>query len=198
MFGVVMIAGAVLLVCRLVDSRAAPHAALVIAGTWALALVAAGVARALVLRVSRPLGDRWFAVSVALPAVGIAALLPLTIHLPLVLLVANRALFDDRARGALLFTGTAHLALSLLVGARALQLVAGRPALSPRAIYVITVLVACVPCALLLGIPPAIVALTGIPCLRLLHHLQHLVEHERALAASAPAELPRAVVHAGR
>ena len=39
-----------------------------------------------------------------------------------------------------------------------------------------------------------IVAVTGIPFLRLLHHMQTLVEHERALVAGAPAELPRAVV----
>jgi hypothetical protein len=81
---------------------------------------------------------------------------------------------------------------------RSKQLVTGRPAWSPRKIYIATVVTSCVPFALLYAIPPVIVALTALPFVPLLRAMEWIVTRERRELADARHALPRAIVMAPR
>jgi hypothetical protein len=76
---------------------------------------------------------------------------------------------------------------------RAHQLVAHRPAVTPRQIYIATVLVSCVPFIVLWGVPPLLVALTAAPFVPLLHRMARIVDRERAEIVELTQALPRAI-----
>jgi hypothetical protein len=202
-FGAVLLAG----VAALVGGAwtPGPHgavrfgAARIVLVTWCAALAAGVVVHAIAgrMRWSRA-PEALFAASVTVPVAGIALLLPITLHLPVVLLIADARAFDIWVVASLWITGLAHAVFAALCVRRARQLIAGRPATAPRKIYVATLVTSCVPFALLWAIPPVLVALTALPFVPMLHALQRLVDRERAEISSGEPALPRAITVAPR
>lgn len=236
-FGGVLLAGAAWLIAMLVVGSFEPSTDLpvqvsaplvwltakqTIAATW-LAAIAAGllVHRIAVRRGGPPGSHARFAASLVVPTAGVALLLPITLHLPVIALCTDRwepfpALaglnFALWAMGSLWLTWHAHLVFAGLAALRARQLAAGRPAVSPRAIYAATVLAACLPVVFatprqvdfasemmrwvphpaLALVPPVVVAITALPFVPLLRAMQRRTDRERAEIAAAP-KLPRAV-----
>jgi hypothetical protein len=190
-FGAVLLAGTALLVHRLTSpSIESAHAWIVVVGTWGVAIVTYLVASRLgsLRRLRRP--DELAKAGLVLPSVGVAVLMPITIHLPFVIFgEGGRSAFDEWAELSLAITGPTHIALAGLVLIRAFQLATSDRALSPWAIYLVCVVVSCIPYAFLFFIPPALVALTGLPMLALMKLLGHIADAERTEAS----ELPHAI-----
>lgn len=190
--GVVLIAGAAVLWSRAIAldlDRSDPpiHAATIVVATWIVALLAAGLGS---LAGRRP-GAAWgLAPSLYLPGVGLALVLPLTIHLPVVLLLGGN--FDLWCGLSAPITGIAHVALALLVASRACALADGRPTRSPVSIYTIVLAISCVPFVVLWAIPPILVSLTGLPFLPILRAMETIAARDR----TEPVELPAAYARA--
>ncbi|HEY0476086.1 MAG TPA: hypothetical protein VGD37_01100 [Kofleriaceae bacterium] len=91
------------------------------------------------------------------------------------------------------FVRLAHLVFAALCGLRGHQLVAGKPAFSPRKIYVATLLTSCVPFVVLWAIPPVLVAITALPFIPMLHAMERRIARERLELATVIQALPRAV-----
>jgi hypothetical protein len=186
----------------------------IIVATWLAALVAGRAARAIAGQfggLRSP--DARFAASLVVPTAGVALLLPVTLHLPVVALLADLEFFDVWAMGSLWITGLAHVVFAGLCALRAGELAAGKRAVPPYAIYFATVLTACVPVVFLvdarvafvadmdlyvgsealLVIPPILVAFTALPFLRLQRWMQRLAERERTEIAAVQ-QLPLALV----
>lgn len=203
-FGGVLLAGLVYLLaascsdgCALPCMHDAPgfHAARIIGLTWVAALAAGLLAARIAARLPiafRP--DRLFAESWIAPALGIALLLPITLHMPVVLLVGDAQMFDTWVVASIWITGLAHAVFAATCALRAYQLTAGRRAWTPRSIYVATLITSCVPFIVLYAIPPAIVALTALPFVPLLRAMETLVVREREEIARALHPLPRAIL----
>jgi hypothetical protein len=171
-----------------------PNSAQVIGLAWFAALMLGALVRFVAGRV------RWscepealFGPSLIVPTAGIALLAPITLHLPFALLISGTRGFDQWVEASLWITAIAHIAFAGMSMRRAHRLIAERPAPSPRRIYLITVLVSCVPFIVLWGIPPVLVALTAAPFVPLLHHMQRMVDRERTEIAAITQSLPRAI-----
>jgi hypothetical protein len=163
--------------------------------TWLAALIAGMAAYRVALHVPTRRGpEALFAESVMAPVLGLALILPLTLHMPFALLVSDREGFSRWVGMSLWITGLAHVVFALTSTLRAYQLVAGRAAWSPRRIFLLTVLTSCVPFVVLMGIPPVLVTVTALPILPLLRAMDGIVTRERAEIAAAPHALPRAAV----
>lgn len=167
-----------------------PAAAIAIA-SWATAMVAAAVAYHVARR--WPPDQPRLAASLIWPAVGVSLTLPLTLHLPVVVLGYGARAFDAWCVLSLVVVGLPHLALAILAAGRAHALAHGRDARSPWRIYASVVLVSFT--AVILVLPPILVALTGLPFVPLLAAMAPLAARERAIAAGT-LSLPRA--HAWR
>ena len=198
-FGVVLLVGVASLAAAAWSGFCGAHraagfgAARLVGLTWFLAILAGAVVRAIAARLRwRPAAEALFAESVMVPTAGIALLLPITLHLPVVVAVADAGAFDFWVTASLWITGVAHVVFAGLCVLRARQLIAGRVAITPRAIYVATLLTACVPFVLLWAIPPLLVAVTALPFVPMLHAMQRRVDRERDEIATAQ-KLPRAV-----
>jgi hypothetical protein len=162
--------------------------------TWLVAAVAGVVAWRVALRVRLAgTADTLFAESLMVPAAGIALVLPITLHLPVVLALGDREAFDIWVAVSMWITGLAHLVFAFMSALRGYQLVAGKPAWSPRKIYTATVVTSCVPFLVLYAIPPVLVAVTALPFVPLLRAMERIVNRERAELAGAPHLLPRAI-----
>jgi hypothetical protein len=171
------------------------HAARLIMATWLCAGLAGWIARMIAQRL--PLSgsaDHLLIRSVVLPAAGMALLLPLTFHMPVVLLISDGEGFDVWVAVSLWITGVPHLVFAATWSVRIYRLATGKPALSPGTIFLSTVLASCVPFILLYAIPPALVALTAVPCMGVMYMLEGIVERERVHSAVLPHALPRAIV----
>jgi hypothetical protein len=169
-------------------------AAEIISATWLLALLAGAVAQYVVARLPLRRGpEALFVESVMAPVLGIALLLPLTIHMPIALVLGDREGFGRWVGMSLWITGLAHVVFALASALRGYQLAAGRPAWSARRIFLLTVLTSCVPFIVLIGIPPVLVALTALPIVPLLRAMEGIIARERAEIAAAPQLLPRAI-----
>jgi len=186
-FGWILIAGAAVLVASAFRSTAGGwlgfrgvHAAAILGASWAAAFVAAGIAY-LTYR-----GEVRLTTSLVVPACGMALMLPLSIHLAFCLLVRHDATgFDEWAGLSMIATGIAHVVFASLAMARAHQLARGEPAISVGMIYF-----TCVACgAIPFVVPVVYVALTGLPIIPLLAHMERIAARERGMR-----ELPRAVV----
>jgi hypothetical protein len=167
--------------------------------TWLSAVLAGVVAWRVALRVrfdATP--ERLFAVSLMVPAVGIALLLPITLHMPVILVIRDSAAFDVWVVASMWLTGLAHAVFAITSALRGRQLVAGEATWSPRKIYIATVVTSCVPFAVLYAIPPVIVAITALPFVPLLRAMEWIVVRERRELASAQHELPRAITRKSR
>jgi hypothetical protein len=211
-FGCVLLGGVVyLVVAACAGLRGTPwllgatdfHAARIIGLTWVVAAVAGSIARRLAGR--RRFGadpssrfathpDRLFAQSLIVPTVGMALLLPLTLHMPVVLVFGDSSAFDTWVITSMWITGLAHVVFAIMSALRAYELVIGERTWSPVSIYLATVITSCVPFVVLYAIPPAIVAITGLPFIPMLRAMGRIVERERAELAATPHGLPRAIV----
>jgi hypothetical protein len=189
-FGLVMIGGAVVLVLntsafahgeRVFEASWVPergwwHAWQVIVATW----IAASVASLPGLLI-RDRGDRWRTASYVVPAIGVALLLPLTIHMPIFLKVDGAKAFDDWVEYSGIFVAAAHITFAVMVGSRARAIVEGREPVQVHTIYGVTVAMACVP-GLIVVLPPLICAATGIPILPLLYLMERWGKRAREQA----------------
>jgi hypothetical protein len=172
------------------------HALPILGVTWATALIVAAVAHGtvLLLRPSwRP--DQLFVSSLMLPTVALALVLPITLHALVAIAYGGRAGdFDGWVWWSVIVSGLAHLVFAWLSAVRVHRLVTDRPPMTPRRIFALTVATSCVPFVLLFGIPPIIVAITGVPLLPLLHRMARWIARERAELAAMPHRLPRAAL----
>jgi hypothetical protein len=203
-FGAVLLAGvAYLLTAAWGWARGSPylydapgfHAARIITLTWLLAAAAGFIASRIAARFSLAGRPDWlFAESLMAPTLGIALLLPLTLHMPVVVLLGDSLWFDTWVFGSLWITSLTHVVFAGSCTLRAYELVAGKRARSPRTIYVATLITSCIPFILLYAIPPVIVAITALPFIPLLRAMETLVARERIAIARAPHPLPQAIV----
>jgi hypothetical protein len=187
-FGSVLIVGAAVLVLgpylRLPFSSAE-----IMLGSWFIAtLLSLSVGRLPIHTDPQPL----FKASLVVPTIGIALMAPLLIHLPFALV--SQGSYDTWVGLSVVIVGTAHLAFAITTGIRAARVVDDRPAMSPWICYAITVGVSCVPFALLLLIPPVLVALTALPLMPLVYFQNQLADRERALVTTP--SVPRAIAWA--
>lgn len=199
-FGVVLLAGvAWLATAAWSSSFGRPgwrglDAARIIGLTWLGALAAGVAARGFAARVSWSRGsESLFAKSIVIPTLGIALLLPITLHLPFVLVIADADAFDFWVVASLWITGLAHLVFATTSAVRGYRLVTGRPAMSPAKIYVATLITSCVPFVVLWAIPPALVAITALPFVPMLHAMERRIARERLEVEAVSQALPRAV-----
>lgn len=105
--------------------------------------------------------------SYSLPLVGLALVAPLTLHSPFFFLAPDDGLRDlsQWVRLSLVLTGLAHVTLALLSHRFAMRLRRGRVRSSEReafAALAITTVAGCLPGVIFAGIPPALVAITGL------------------------------------
>jgi hypothetical protein len=191
-FGVVLLltlqAIAVLyIVAGPLDHRGGVHVWHLLVGGWVVGFGARLLARIVAFRVlargTRRAGDRLLWASLVVPMVGLSFLMPLSLHMPFALLGGDGRTFDAWVAASALITGHAHVALAILCTRRATALVDGLPARSPVSIAFLTVAVSAFPSILLYGIPPILVAITGIPMLPVIEHMETIVRQERARLA---------------
>lgn len=186
-FGAVLLAGVYVLVnfARKHEVAHAYHAWHVVAGAWLLAAAAGFLVTRLVaiLPPTRDPGALRRAAFVV-PSVGVALLLPITLHMPIALW-SGVDTFDLWCRMAVFATGLTHVVFALLVAVRAAQLARGTTNISIGMIYWVTCVIAAIPFV----IPAGFVALTGIPIVPLLRRMERIAEADRA----ASIELPFAV-----
>jgi hypothetical protein len=201
-FGVVMIAGACVFVSRLLANRNDADAAFVLVTTWVVAACTAFVWRRCATRLARSGAlrhrtvetSRLLAASLAIPSVGIALLLPLTLHLGVFALSGEAGRdFDRWAEMSLVAVGLAHIGFAVMVLIRATQLARGKRAIHPGVIYGIGVGLSLIPWGMFV-LPPLLVAITGLPIVPLMFLADRIVARENLVIASAPAEPPRAIV----
>lgn len=195
-FGATLLVGAGGLVLRtLVVGGAAhsrfPQAWEIVLGSWLLALLAWAatgplVRRALAASRRRRADDDWLAASLVAPTVGLALLLPLSIHMPFALLLGGPRGFEAWAGLSLFVVGHAHVVLAVLTARRAVALVKEDAPRSPGSIYLLTIVAAAIPFGVFYALPPILVAVTGLPILALLHSMESIVTRERLLLADVP------------
>ncbi len=165
--------------------------------TWLIATLAGVAAWRVAAHVrfapNPPNPERLFAESLMVPAAGIALLLPVTLHMPVILVIRDSAAFDVWVVASMWITGLAHAVFAITSVVRGKQLIAGEATWSPRKIYIATVVTSCVPFAVLYAIPPVIVAITALPFVPLLRAMEWIVVRERRELADAQHALPRAI-----
>jgi hypothetical protein len=169
--------------------------------SWIIAVLAGVTAWRVAARMRfTPSLEHLFAGSLIVPAIGIALALPITLHMPVILVIRDSAAFDIWVVASMWITGLAHAVFAITSALRARQLVAGagKVTWSPRRIYVATVVTSCVPFAVLYAIPPVIVAITALPFVPLLRAMEGIVVRERQEFAAAQHALPRAVAVTSR
>lgn len=199
-FGAVLLAGTAYLLAAMwhaVTHHRAPeiHAERIIGATWLIAALAGFVTPRIAARCARGWHpEHLFAESLMVPTLGIAALGPITLHMAVVLPLGGSLAFDVWVYWSLVITGIAHVVFAVTSARRAYDLVAGRPARSPGWVVRTTVFASCVPFALLLAIPPILVALTALPFVPLLRGMESFIARERREIAAAMHPLPRATV----
>lgn len=195
-FGLALVLGAAVMwtlsLCALRGRVVVPCAAIVLA-TWGLAFaayrIAAGRARGME-GVHDETSDRTRTLSLVLPALGVALLLPLTIHMPFALAVGGVRSFDEWCGWSLIFAGIAHVFFAGLLVGRVRAIACGNRPRSVAQIFIICVIAGAVPG---IAIPPIIVALTGIPMLGIVFPAFDAIA---AAERRATPELPRAIVRA--
>lgn len=209
-FGLVLVLGMLVLVAFALHygfRRMPIHAWQILLGTWLAAFATAALVRMLARGITpgepNELAEhRQRVAALAVPAVGIALIAPLTVH-AIVYLLGNvaetgtwggleraRDGFDEWVVLSLLLTGPAHITFATLAGRRAAQLARGAIEVSVRRIYIATLIAACIPGIVLL-LPPVVVALTGLPMLPLLYWMPRIAERDREEGVGLPAAVAR-------
>jgi len=184
-FGLALVAG----FCHFVGGACArPSYAFDLFGAWkhaGLAAIAAGLVAPMVVR--RISGDAWATSSIVLPVVGIALLLPLTLHRAAFAIVGQT--MDEWCVFRLVGAGIAHLVFAILFAARTVSLArSGQTALSIGELFMLVTLAGALP-FFVLGM--GIVALTGVFILPVISLVEWLALREHAATAAG---LPRAIV----
>lgn len=184
-FGAVLMAGIPALVTHALAARrmrwedpppSGWHAWQIIVATWLLAVATGLVVRVVVphLRLRREANALRDA-ALWVPAVGVALLLPLTIHLIVGFRDEPRG-FDDWVRLSLGMVSHTHVAFAVMVYARARALSAGsNEPFGVVRIYLLT----CVFAAFPFVIPVIYVAITGIPIVPLLLWMKRIARLDR-------------------
>jgi hypothetical protein len=164
------------------------HAWHIIVGTW-LAAIVAGLAVTVVVAVlprGRD-GDSLRKLALVVPSVGVAMLLPITLHMPFVLR-NGAASFDQWCWLSMVGVGHTHIVFGLLVWDRAHTLANGGEAISIRSIYLLTCLLAAIPFI----VPVVFVAITGIPFIPLLYWMKRIADADREASVDVPFAIARA------
>jgi len=190
-FGVALLVGVAVLGERAASGRTL-HAGIILPISWATAFAAYAGAKRVARRPGVHPDASRLAASLVVPGIGISLTLPLLLHLPIAMLVTGPHRFDDWVRLSCCAMGPTHLALAILVTVRGIQLTTHGRALTPTRIYWLTVAASCVPWVVFLGIPPLMVAVTGLPFIPLLRHMATIVDRERGEIGAA-STLPRAI-----
>jgi hypothetical protein len=206
-----LVAGAVLILGAVQLARAAliaknplegallshlPHeigATELIAATWLVALASYAIVRVAVTawwprHAQVALTPALDALSLAVPAAGIALMAPLTLHLPVALYVSDGEGFDAWVWLSVVIVGPTHLVFAGLVARRARQLAYGRPAIVWGKIAGISVVVASVPWIVFLFTPTlvGITALVLAPLCRVMDRVAARDGAERAALGYLP------------
>jgi hypothetical protein len=178
--GLVLMGGAFAVV-RAVHSTGPIQAQRLFEATWAIAIVAALVVRGIVWLVDpAPRGDALLAASLAIPAAGLALILPLSLHM-----VVMRGDFDSWVRMSVTVVGLAHVVFAILFAARAAGLArTATPRVSIAAIFLWTVFASFVPWPFI--IPQVLTAITGLFILPVLFLFDFLATRERAALPHVP------------
>jgi hypothetical protein len=199
-FGLVLVLGACLLASSALEvgfraGQPSPSPWQLFAMTWIGAFAVYAAVRWAVPGLHRlARRDQLLAASLAVPAFGLALVLPLTVHLPFAAALSGLDGFDDWAHLAVFVTGPAHVIFAILTAVRAVQLARGRAAVSVQMIFILTVLVSAIPFAVLFLLPPLLVALTGLPIVPLLQSMDRIAAAERAARPEVPHATARRVV----
>jgi hypothetical protein len=189
--GIALLLGALMLAVRV--TVGSPHGlepAAILLGTWFLAFV---VYRAALER--RPTAcapDRLARASLIVPTLGLLAVLPLTLHLPFFALAGALEDFGEWVELALVITAPTTILAGILIAIRGNHLVEGREikgVLRPWAIYGLGV--AALGPGWALVIPGVLIALTALPFVPVLVHMETAVARERAFATAN--EIPEAL-----
>jgi hypothetical protein len=164
------------------------HAGLIIAVTWAVAVVAYAIVRLAVWWAApAPRGDALLRASLVVPAVGLALALPLGFH-GLWFLITG-AEFDSWVRMSVAVVGLSHLVFALTFGMHAAQLARGAPRMTIGGIFLWSTCASVIPWGIFV-LPELLTLITGMLVLPVLYIFDALAESDRdALPA-----LPRAKV----
>lgn len=194
-FGLVLIAGAALVFWESNSDRdvlamlgvrhAAPsgfHAQSVFVLTWFAAVGIGLIVRGIVwLAAPAPRGDALLKASLVAPAVGLALILPLSLHM-----LVMTGEFDSWVRMSIRVVGPAHVVFAVLFAARAAGLArTATPRVSIGAIFLWTVFASFVPWPFI--IPQALTAITGLFILPVIFVFDAIAAHERAALPALPA-----------
>jgi hypothetical protein len=192
-FGVVLIAGDVLLQAQFIAERRFPrfHAAELVAWVWLAAALAGLIAAELTAHVPTMPRDARALCKAALvvPTVGIALLLPITVHM--IMMFDEGVLARDHwAWLCIVLTPHIHIVFAWLAGQRAHALACGETPVSVRKIVAITCAVSVVP---LLFVGPIIVGLTGLPIIPLLFWMERIARIDLERSHALPVAIARTV-----
>lgn len=186
-FGLCLLAGMGAIVWRTLHGHAdgAGHD---LALTWLGAvIVAVLVWRAALVFKPVPGGDALLRASLVIPAIGLACVLPLTMHGLWALLIHSTAhAYDNWFDTSLRVVGFAHVVFMILFAVHAQQLASTkRPGMTIGAIYSWTVLASCVPLGMWI-LPEVLTAITGLPILVVMHVFDELAARERTALPALP------------
>ena len=164
-----------------VHGTGALHAQRLFEATWAIAVVSALVVRLIVwLLDPAPRGDALLAASLAIPAAGLALMLPLSLHM-----IVMKGDFDSWVRMSVTVVGLAHVVFAVLFAARAAGLArTATPAVSLGAIYVWTMFASFVPWPFI--IPQVLTGITGLFILPVAFAFDALATREREALPQLP------------
>jgi hypothetical protein len=187
-FGTILFIGAGAIVLRMPFGLFGHEIADVLAWTWLAAICGALATR--VVASFLPSGSpsrSLLHLSFVVPAIGIALVLPLSLHLIyFVLFEGDLRGFNEWATYSMVFAGLAHVVFATLTAVRASQLARGKSPMGVGVIYAGSVAAGMIPLPV---IPCLLIAITGIPIVPLLHLMKPLAARERAALET----LPRAV-----
>lgn len=191
-FGAVLTLGFIQIAFVTATNRAAHDAAAWLGITWLAAIVAALGGYAFARTTPRGTSERLHVASLVIPSVGLALVMPLTLHLGWIVVTgAHLRSFDEWFAMSMVFAGVAHVVFAVLAGYRARRLARGEEPMSVGFLYFVVVMCANIPLPV---IPAAIVALTGLPMLPLLYGMKRYAKRERELFAQDSTDLPAAIV----
>jgi len=196
-FGAALILGTIALAIVVRTSldaspRGTGAAAAALGWTWLAAIgAAAGAYTTVRARDVGPVSPAMFTASFAVPAVGFALLVPISIHYVIGCGIGpgRSSEFEDWVAMSALVAGLAHVMFAVLLAIRATQLARGRKGLAVGWVFWSTVAAGSIPFPL---VGSAVVAITGLLVLPFLYAMDGFIAHERA-ALALPA-LPMAEI----
>ncbi len=179
--GGVLLLGALMLYLRYTAGTASGmHPAVILLGSWFAAFVTYRFALTCPPRAWAP--DTLARAGIIVPSLGILALLPLTLHLPVFALFDALDGFTEWVAMSAVITAPTTIVAGVLIAIRGSQLAEGRAAtgvLSPWGIYGIGV--AATGPFLLLVVPGILIALTALPFVPLMVYQEKLIAKERTI-----------------